>query len=371
MASDHRWSSGGGAVNRPSAAKYDTWCRIWYQLLVYVTAASSASRSEAPWPGSITVAAAVTTMSIRASAGNRRRARRDQKSFRLSRPTRSYWVASRSVIRNPLSTKNTSTPRNPPDSSDAPSWKPMTASTASARTPSSPGARLSELVVVVSVPAGLLFGQVVTGVMLTSGYRSSQEKRRVTGIELLGAEQVPGHPGQVIAHRRRGLVRVARPQRGHDLLVVLPVLITPGGVGAAPLQVAPYPAVPGALDLGVQPDQQRAAGGRDDRPVQRGVPDLELVVVGGPLAAAQAAVHLVEVPGRRPRHDQGHGGRLEQPPDRHHVGRRVVVRPRARRSLEYRRVRGARRIRGATRIRGASRARVRNPAQERAPAHLA
>jgi len=88
----------------------------------------------------------------RAGAAARRRARRDQKSFRFSRPSRSYWVASRSVIRNPLSTKNTSTPRKPPVSSDAPSWKPMTASTASARTPSSPGARLGEFVVVVSVP---------------------------------------------------------------------------------------------------------------------------------------------------------------------------------------------------------------------------
>ena len=77
-------------------------------------------------------------------------------------------------------------------------------------------------------PAGLLFGQAV---MLTSGYRSSQEKRRVTAIrsDLLGAEQVLRHPGQVIAHRCRGAVRVARPQRGHDLLVVLPVLIAPGG----------------------------------------------------------------------------------------------------------------------------------------------
>src|ERR1700726_4066272 len=186
MASDHRWSSGGGAVNRPSAAKYDTWCRIWYQLLVYVTAASSASRSEAPWPGSITVAAAVTTMSIRASAGNRRRARRDQKSFRFSRPSRSYWVASRSVIRNPLSTKNTSTPRKPPDSSDAPSWKPMTASTASARTPSSPGARLGEVVMVVSVPPDRYSIGPVPAVMLTSEYRSSQEKRRVRGYALTG-----------------------------------------------------------------------------------------------------------------------------------------------------------------------------------------
>jgi hypothetical protein len=85
--------------------------------------------------------------------------------------------------------------------------------------------------------------------------------------------------------------------------------------------------VPGPLDLGVQPDEQRAARRRDDRPVQGGIPDLELVVIGGPLAAAQTAAHLLEVTGRRPGHDQGHGGRLEQPPDSHHVGWGVIVCP--------------------------------------------
>jgi len=133
----------------------------------------------------------------------------------------------------------------------------------------------------------------------------------------------------VSAHRRRGLVRVPQPQGGHDLLVIPPVLVPPGGRGAAPLQVAPHPAVPGPLDLGVQPDEQRAARRRDDRPVQGGVPDLELVVIGRPLAAAQAAVHLLEVTGGGPGHDQGHGGRLEQAPDRHHVGRGVIVGPRS------------------------------------------
>jgi hypothetical protein len=44
--------------------------------------------------------------------------------------------------------------------------------------------------------------------MLTSGYRSIREKRRITGRERfrdrrtgsLGAQQVPGRPGQVGAH---------------------------------------------------------------------------------------------------------------------------------------------------------------------------
>src|SRR5579859_4334432 len=137
----------------------------------------------------------------------------------------------------------------------------------------------------------------------------------------------------MVAHGRRGLIRVAQPQRGDDLLVVPPVLIAPGGGGAAPLQVAPDPAVPGPLHLGVQPDQQRAAGGRDDRPVQRGVPDLELVVVGGPLAAAQAAVHLVEVPGRptpRPgtwRSARTAGGPSSRRPARSHRAPPPVPRP--------------------------------------------
>src|SRR5205809_388491 len=89
----------------------------------------------------MTVATAVTTTSITASAGSRRLARRVQKPARSRRPVRSYLATSRSVIRNPLSTKKMSTPRKPPGSPEAPSWKPMTVRTASARTPSRPGAR--------------------------------------------------------------------------------------------------------------------------------------------------------------------------------------------------------------------------------------
>src|SRR5215510_7105416 len=54
-----------------------------------------------------------------------------------------FWnlATSRSVIKYPLSTKKTSTPRKPPGIHDIPSWNASTASTASARTPSRPGAR--------------------------------------------------------------------------------------------------------------------------------------------------------------------------------------------------------------------------------------
>ena len=60
---------------------------------------------------------------------------------------------------------------------------------------------------------------------------------------LSGAEEVPGHSGQVSAHRRGGPVRVPQPEGGHDLLVVSPVFIPPGRRGTAPLQVAPHPPI--------------------------------------------------------------------------------------------------------------------------------
>jgi hypothetical protein len=50
---------------------------------------------------------------------------------------------------------------------------------------------------------------------------------------LSGAEEVPGHSGQVCAHRRGGPVRVPQPEGGHDLLVVPPVFIPPVRRGAA------------------------------------------------------------------------------------------------------------------------------------------
>jgi hypothetical protein len=58
--------------------------------------------------------------------------------------------------------------------------------------------------------------------------------------------------------------------------------------------------------------------------VQGEIPELEFVVAGRLLAAGQAAVHLLEVGGRRPGHHQPHRRRFEHPPDRHHVGGREL-----------------------------------------------
>ena len=64
--------------------------------------------------------------------------------------------------------------------------------------------------------------------------------------------------------------------------------------------------------------------GGHDGPVQGEVPGLELLVVDGLVAAGDAALHLREVPRRRPHHDQRQRLRLEQAADRHHVGGREV-----------------------------------------------
>lgn len=55
-----------------------------------------------------------TPTSVSHSAGSSRRNRRRQNARRLIDPLRSCSPTSSSVIRYPLMTKNTSTPRNPP-----------------------------------------------------------------------------------------------------------------------------------------------------------------------------------------------------------------------------------------------------------------
>ena len=95
---------------------------------------------------------------------------------------------------------------------------------------------------------------------------------------LSGAEEVPGHPGQVRAHRRGGLVRVPQPEGGHDLLVVPPVFIPPVRRGAAPLQVTPHPPVPGPLHFRVQLDQERADAVPATRQMFATTPNLALVI---------------------------------------------------------------------------------------------
>ena len=80
-----------------------------------------------------------TTARSRYSAGSRRRARRIQNWRSEMAPE--WWRSSISsaVIRNPLTTKNTSTPRNPPGIQLTPAWYSTTAMTETARRPSNEG----------------------------------------------------------------------------------------------------------------------------------------------------------------------------------------------------------------------------------------
>src|SRR5690606_21925793 len=88
-----------------------------------------------------TAATAVHTATTRTSAGSRRLARRAQNA---RRPT---WCRSRCsrtrrvVMRKPDRTKKTSTPTYPPGNVAGATWNATTTATASARRPSSPGAR--------------------------------------------------------------------------------------------------------------------------------------------------------------------------------------------------------------------------------------
>jgi hypothetical protein len=71
--------------------------------------------------------------------GRRRRARRIQNAFRSIRPRSRISASRRAVIRYPLTTKKTSTPRKPPGIQASPAWYSSTATTANARSPSRPG----------------------------------------------------------------------------------------------------------------------------------------------------------------------------------------------------------------------------------------
>jgi hypothetical protein len=73
------------------------------------------------------------------AAGNRRRARRDQKWRRSTRPVESRSTSSSVVIRNPESVKNALTPRKPPRAHAYWEWKRNTAATARPRRPSRAG----------------------------------------------------------------------------------------------------------------------------------------------------------------------------------------------------------------------------------------
>ena len=92
------------------------------------------------WPRAGTVRAPrrrrAPSRSARAAAGGRAESRSRVKPIRPVRPISS---SSSEVIRNPLSTKKTSTPRKPPDRPGMPPWSASTSATAMARTPSSAG----------------------------------------------------------------------------------------------------------------------------------------------------------------------------------------------------------------------------------------
>ncbi len=96
MASDQKCVSGEGS---PTALKYETFCRIWNQLLK--------KKSEGRICGRILVSITwlkavqsriVTTMTV-AHAGTRRRMRRIQKPLRSMVPVLSISMRSRRVIR--------------------------------------------------------------------------------------------------------------------------------------------------------------------------------------------------------------------------------------------------------------------------------
>ncbi len=91
--------------------------------------------------GSTSRATGMLASSTSARAGSSRRARRTQNRGSRIQLVPATSRSSSVVMRNPLTTKNTSTPRNPPGTQAGARWNATTASTATARRPSSPGIR--------------------------------------------------------------------------------------------------------------------------------------------------------------------------------------------------------------------------------------
>ena len=90
--------------------------------MTYAIAASTAPRRPATSVGCQTNQTTDTVTSIVNSAGSSRRARRSQKALRSVPPVRTRSPSSSEVIRYPLMTKNTSTPRKPPGIHDTGQW---------------------------------------------------------------------------------------------------------------------------------------------------------------------------------------------------------------------------------------------------------
>ncbi len=106
----------------PPIAKYDCLTAIRYQFVTYAVAASTAPRRPATSVGCHTSQTTDTVASIVNSAGSSRRARRIQNALRSVVPVRTRSPISSDVIRYPLMTKNTSTPRKPPGIHDTGQW---------------------------------------------------------------------------------------------------------------------------------------------------------------------------------------------------------------------------------------------------------
>lgn len=96
--------------------KYEVPTQIWNQLKPYISAAMMSPRKLPSVSRSKMEQYTATRRSSIHNAGNKRRARLTQNCFRLMRPSRSDSAISNEVMRNPLMTKNTSTPRKPPPS---------------------------------------------------------------------------------------------------------------------------------------------------------------------------------------------------------------------------------------------------------------
>ena len=91
------------------------------QLNTYSNVAHASDRSDCSSDTGITAGAtSTTTNTITTTAGSNRRARRPQKATTSMRSVRCHSVNNSVVIRYPDSTKNTSTPRNPPVAQDQP-----------------------------------------------------------------------------------------------------------------------------------------------------------------------------------------------------------------------------------------------------------
>ena len=105
-------------------------------------AIASRARSPCDKPSIIDLLASRVTTRTRPEAGSSRRARRAQKLGSEMVPVVASSRSSSDVIRKPDSTKNTSTPMNPPGTMPNLAWYTSTSSTATERSPSMSGRKV-------------------------------------------------------------------------------------------------------------------------------------------------------------------------------------------------------------------------------------